>query len=90
MDGVLHQYHLGISCLGIVLLIDGILFNAFALTSTPRLSSDVLEDFLLFASGTTMVAEFLLAMRLFAEERQTGTLILLESSPISDSSNRIG
>ena len=80
----------GYLVLGIVLLIDGILFNAFALTSTPRLSSDVLEDFFYFASGTTMVAGILLAMRLFAEERQTGTLILLESSPISDSQIVLG
>ena len=39
----------GYLVLGIVLLIDGILFNAFALTSTPRLSSDVLEDFFYFS-----------------------------------------
>ena len=80
----------GYLILGIVLLIDGILFNAFALTSTPRLSSDVLEDFFYFASGTTMVAGILLAMRLFAEERQTGTLVLLESSPISDAQIVLG
>ena len=67
-----------------VLVIDGLLFNAFALGTGERLSSDVLSDFFYFSSGTTMVAAILLSMRLFAEERQTGTIVLLRTAPVSD------
>jgi ABC-2 type transport system permease protein len=68
-----------------MLLIDGLLFEGFALGAEPRLSADVLFDFFYFASGTTMVASILLSMRLVAEERQTGTLVLLNTSPVRDS-----
>src|SRR4029079_1737133 len=44
----------------------------------------VLHDFFYFASGTTMVASILLSMRLLAEERQTGTLVLLNTAPVHD------
>ena len=49
----------------IMLVIDGLLFNAFAL-------------------GTTVITAVLLTMRLLAEERQTGTIVLVDSSPLSD------
>ncbi|RMG95899.1 MAG: hypothetical protein D6705_12600 [Deltaproteobacteria bacterium] len=67
-----------------VLLLDGILFNAFALTDTPRYSADVLRDFFYFSFGTTAIASILLTMRSFAEERQTGTMVLLDASPLTD------
>ncbi len=66
-----------------ILLIDGLLFNAFAVGSTAKLSTKVLEDFFYFTAGTTMVAAILLSMRLIAEERQAGTLALLMTSPAS-------
>jgi ABC-2 type transport system permease protein len=68
-----------------MLLIDGLLFQGYALGSGARLSADVLHDFFYFASGTTMVASILLSMRLLAEERQTGTLVLLNTAPLRDS-----
>jgi len=68
-----------------MLLIDGLLFQGYALGAGPRLSADVLHDFFYFASGTTMVAAILLSMRLLAEERQTGTLVLLNTAPLRDS-----
>jgi ABC-2 type transport system permease protein len=68
-----------------ILLVDGLLFQGYALGSGARLSADVLRDFFYFASGTTMVASILLSMRLLAEERQTGTLVLLNTAPLSDS-----
>lgn len=69
----------------LVLLIDGLLFNAFALGSdTERRSAQVLSDFFFFSSGTTMIASVLLSMRLLAEEKQTGTIVLLTSSPVAD------
>ena len=67
-----------------VLCIDGLLYNAFALGSRPRLSAEVMHDFFYFSSGTTMVAAIFLAMRLLAEERQMGTLVLLRTAPIRE------
>jgi ABC-2 type transport system permease protein len=68
----------------IVLLIDGLLFQAFVLGGTDKLSSDVLSNFFYISSGTTMIASVFISMRLLAEERQTGTLVLLTSSPVHD------
>lgn len=68
----------------IVLCVDGLLFNAFAMGSSPRLSSEVLSDFFYYSSGTTMIACIFLSMRLIAEERQTNTLTFLFTAPIKD------
>jgi ABC-2 type transport system permease protein len=68
-----------------VLCIDGLMFQAFALTGKPRLSADVIRDFFYFSSGTTMIAAVLLSMRLLAEERQVGTIVLLNTAPIRHS-----
>ena len=69
----------------VVLLMDGLLFNSFALGSdTARKSSEILRQFFYFSSGTTMAASLFLSMRLIAEERQNGTLTLLFTSPIRD------
>jgi len=68
-----------------VLLADRILWNAFALgAQQDKHSAEVLSDFFYFSSGTTMIAAVFLSMRLLAEERQTGTLVLLTSSPVRD------
>lgn len=66
------------------LLIDGFLYNAYALGSVPKLSSEVLQGFFYFSSGTTIGAAILLSMRLIAEERQMGTLVLLFTSPVRE------
>jgi ABC-2 type transport system permease protein len=76
--------------LAAVLLINGVLFNAFAMTDAPRYSTDVLEDFFFFSSGTTMIAGVLLSMRLIAEERQSGTMVLLETAPVTEAQVVIG
>lgn len=73
----------GWSILVLVLVLDGLLFNAFALGARERLSTNVLSDFFYFSSGTTMIAGVLLTMRLIAEERQTGTFTLLQTAPIT-------
>lgn len=65
------------------LLVDGIWFYWQGLTQ-KLLSAEVLQQFLYGASGTTMIAALILSMRLFAEERQTGTLVLLNTSPLRD------
>jgi ABC-2 type transport system permease protein len=67
-----------------VLIVDGLLFNAFALGGPDKLSSEVLSLFFYFSSGTTIIASVFISMRLLAEERQTGTLVLLTSSPVQD------
>lgn len=67
-----------------VLLLDGLLFNAMAMGDQPRLSADVLSGFFYFAGIVTMIAGVLFSMRLLAEERWTGTDVLLFTSPIRE------
>jgi ABC-2 type transport system permease protein len=66
------------------LVIEGLLFNTYAVGSEAKFSAKVLEDFFYFASGITMVAGLFLAMRLVAEEKQNGTIILFYTSPITE------
>jgi ABC-2 type transport system permease protein len=68
----------------IVLLIDGLLFQAFVMGGSDKLSSDVLSNFFYISFGTTCFASVFISMRLVAEERQTGTLVLMTSSPVHD------
>src|SRR5688572_27661668 len=68
----------------LVLLIDGILFQGMALGGGRKLSAEVLRQFFYVASGTTMIAAVALSVRLIAEERQQGTMVLLHTSPIRD------
>ena len=68
----------------LTLFIDGLLFNAFAIGKSPKFSATVLSDFFYFSSGVTMVAGIFLAIRLLAEEKQTGTLVLFFTSPVSE------
>ena len=74
---------LGSTVIAGVLLVDGLYFYWKGLTE-KLLSAQVLQEFFFGASGTTMVAAIILAMRLLAEERQTGTMTLLNTSPIKD------
>lgn len=74
----------GYVIIAVMLFIDGLLFNAFAVPGTAKKSSEVLADFFTLTSGITMVGAVFLSMRLIAEERQTGTVSLLYSSPIHD------
>jgi len=69
--------------IAVILLIDGMLFNAFAMGDTPRYSSEVIEQFFFFSFGCTVIASLPVTMRLFAEEKQTGTMVLLDSAPLS-------
>lgn len=73
-----------------MLFLDGLLFNAFAVQGTAKRSSEVLSDFFFYSSGFTMVTSIFLSMRLLAEERQTGTIQLLYSSPVTDSEIVLG
>ncbi len=68
----------------LLLMANGLMFNAFAMGKTAKASSEVLEDFFYYSFGIVCVAAVLLTMRLIAEERQTGTLVLIDSSPLAD------
>lgn len=81
---------MGLVIVAAVLLVDGLLFNAFALGQGSKKSSEVLTQFFYFSSGTTMIASVFIAMRLLAEERQTGTLPLLMSAPVADAQIVVG
>ena len=70
--------------IALVLAVDGMLFNGYVLGNGERRSSEVLRDFFYIASGTTMISSVFISMRLIAEERQTGTIQLLYSSPVKD------
>ena len=74
----------GYIIVAVVLLLDGLLFNGYVLGGTKKLSTQVTENFFYIASGTTMVAGLFLSMRLVAEERQNGSLVLLFTSPVRD------
>ena len=82
--GAFFNTWMGYVIVAAVLIIDGILFNAFAVSNEPKLSADVISDFFYFASGMSLVGGIFLAMRLMAEEQQNGTIVLLYSSPISE------
>lgn len=74
----------GYLIVAIILMINGLLFNAFAMGEKARFSFEILRDFFYFSFGTTVVASVLLTMRLIAEEKQTGTIALVQASPVSD------
>ena len=68
----------------VALLLDGLFVQALALTNTAQYSADVLSKFFFYSGGVALGVGVFVTMRLFAEERQTGTMVLLESSPLSD------
>ena len=69
----------------VVLFIDGIFFWGFLGNSDNEyLSGQVLRSFFFYGSGMTAVAAVVLSLRLIAEERQTGTQLLLDTSPVRD------
>lgn len=75
---------LGYIVAAVLLALDGLLFNAFALGWGQRLSAEVLMQFFYFTFGITVAAAVMLSMRLLAEERQAGTLVLLRTSPLAE------
>lgn len=75
--------------LAVLLLLDGLAFNAFAMAGEKK-SFDVLQNFFYWHSGATMVASIFISMRLFAEEKQIGTLVLLEASPAREAEVVLG
>ena len=88
--GVYFRTPLGYAIVAATLMVDGLLFNAWAIGGSQRLSSQVLEIFFYGVSGTTMLASILLSMPLLAEERQRGTWVLLATSPLSEAQVVLG
>jgi ABC-2 type transport system permease protein len=74
---------LGAIVIASALLMDSILFYRQGLTE-KLLSSEVLREFFWNSSGPLMIACIVLSMRLVAEERQTRTITLLNTSPLRD------
>lgn len=68
----------------LMLLVDGFLFNVYAVPGAGKKSADILADFFTISSGITLIGAVFISMRLIAEERQTGTIALLYSSPVHD------
>jgi ABC-2 type transport system permease protein len=76
---------LGYIIIAAVLVVDGLLFNAYALGSgIDRKSSEVISQFFFFSSGVTIISSIFISMRLLAAEREGGTINLLLSSPVRD------
>jgi ABC-2 type transport system permease protein len=74
----------GYIILAVVLALNGLVFNVYALGSNIERSAEVLSKFFWATSGFTMIASIFISMRLLAEERQAGTISLLYSSPVRD------
>ncbi len=74
----------GYIIMAVLLALDGLIFNAFVLGGAEKRSSEVLAAFFQASSFFVGVGAVLFSMRLLAEERQTGTLHLLYSSPVRD------
>ncbi len=74
----------------VVLLIDGILFQVFALGGPDKLSAQVLEQFFYWGTAIPMFCGILLSFRLLAEERQNHSMVLLKTSPVRDTDIVLG
>jgi ABC-2 type transport system permease protein len=67
----------------VILLGQGIFFQAWALRG-EQLSALVMERFLFVSSFAIGTAGIILSFRLLAEERQTHSMVLLNTSPVRD------
>lgn len=77
---------LGYVVAALTLLVGGLLFYAEALgpAAGQRLSAEVLSRYFFNMSGLVAIAAVALSVRLIAEERQTRSIALLRTAPISD------
>jgi ABC-2 type transport system permease protein len=82
----LHGYlssPLGYVIVASLLVLNGLAFNALAMEGEKK-SFEVLQIFFYYSCGFVAAAGILFSMRLYAEERQNGTLVLLQTSPATD------
>jgi ABC-2 type transport system permease protein len=66
----------------LTLLLQGILFQVF--TGRNTLASDMLSNFFLWSLPVVIVAGVILSIRLISDERQSGALLLLSTSPVRE------
>jgi ABC-2 type transport system permease protein len=66
----------------VTLLLQGILFQVFAANKT--LAGDMLSNFFLWSMVVVIIAGVILSIRLISDERQSGALILLSTSPVHE------
>ncbi len=75
----------GYVIIALAVAIVGLFFNTYGLGGMDKTSSDVLRVFFELASALAVAGpSVFISMRLLAEERQTGTIALLYSSPVRD------
>lgn len=75
---------IGYIILAVALMLNGLLFNVWAVGTQSQTSGEVLSSFFLHTAGVVMVASIFVTMRLIAEEKQSGTLVLMMTSPVKD------
>lgn len=75
---------LGYVVAALLLLVDGVLFQTYALGTGARLSAEVLQGFFMYTGVVVQAAGIALAIRLITEERQQHTIVLLNTSPVRD------
>lgn len=73
----------------ILLLVDGVLFQSQAMVG-EMLSADVLVKFFEFTGVVACIAAVVLSGRLIAEDRQTHSMVLLNTSPVRDTEIVVG
>lgn len=66
----------------VTLLLQGILFQVFAARNT--LAGDMLSNFFMWSSIVVVIASVILSIRLISDERQSGALMLLNTSPVRE------
>jgi len=66
----------------LAILLMGVLFQAFAVKT--RLAGEMLTNFFRYSSLVVGGAAVILSIRLIAEERQTGSMLLLSTSPVRE------
>lgn len=66
----------------VTLLLQGILFQVFAARNT--LAGDMLSNFFMWSSIVVVIAGVILSIRLISDERQSGALLLLNTSPVRE------
>ncbi len=68
----------------LTLLLQGILFQVFA--ARNPLAGDMLSNFFMWSSIVVVIAGVILSIRLISDERQSGALLLLNTSPVRETS----
>lgn len=81
---------LGYVVAALLLLVDGVLFQTYALGTTARLSAQVLQGFFMYTGIVVQAAGIALSIRLITEERQQHTIVLLNTSPVRDAEIVLG